>query len=172
MLVATRGGLSVELCAVRYPISLMALYRLVCALGQQSLVAVLTRCGLPLPTYILADEKRSRCLTEKVYLPTIVSGRVLWHLGYTTEASTAAFIQSYQVFQRAAVAHWAGGPIQRTHDRSARACTTTLSSGQGSNSSTSYRRYTDSAECFTWRSRAVRWREWRRSAVRRSLPKA
>jgi hypothetical protein len=44
----------------------MALYRLICALGQQSLVAVLTRCGLPLPAYFLADEKHSHCLTEKV----------------------------------------------------------------------------------------------------------
>jgi hypothetical protein len=33
----------------------MALYRLVCALGQQSLVGALTRCGLPLPVYFLAD---------------------------------------------------------------------------------------------------------------------
>ena len=38
-----------------------------------------------------------------MYLPTIVCGRVLWHLGYTTEASAAAFTQSYQAFQRAAV---------------------------------------------------------------------
>src|SRR5882672_10509344 len=81
----------------------MALSRLVCAFGHQSLVAVLTRCRLPLPVYFLADEKHSRCLTDKVYLPTIVSGRVLWHLGYTTEASAAAFTQSYQAFQRAAV---------------------------------------------------------------------
>ena len=66
-------------------------------------MTVLTRCGLPLPVYFLADEKHSRCLTEKVYLPTIVSGRVLWHLGYTTEASAAAFVQSYGEFQRAAV---------------------------------------------------------------------
>jgi len=51
----------------------------------------------------LADEKHSHCLTDKVYLPTIVTGRVLWHLGYTTEASTTAFTQSYQEFQRAAV---------------------------------------------------------------------
>src|SRR6266478_9476014 len=80
----------------------MALYRLICALGQQSLVIALTRCALPLPTYFLADEKHSRCLTDKVYLPTIVTGRVLWHLGYTTEASAAAFTESYQVFQRAA----------------------------------------------------------------------
>ena len=83
-------------------ISPMALYRLVCALGHHSLVTVLTRCGLPLPVYVLADEKHSRCLTEKVYLPTIVSGRVLWHLGYTTEASAAAFTQSYEALQRAA----------------------------------------------------------------------
>src|ERR671928_1166382 len=102
-LLATHGGLSLEWCAVLYHISPMALYRLVCALGQQSLIAVLIRCGLPLPTYILADEKHSRCLTEKVYLPTIVSGRVIWHLGYTTEASAVAFTQSYQEFQRAAV---------------------------------------------------------------------
>lgn len=37
-----------------------------------------------------------------VYLPTIVRGRVIWHLGYTEEASTAALTQSYGVFQRAA----------------------------------------------------------------------
>lgn len=37
-----------------------------------------------------------------MYLPTIVHGRVLWHLGYTEEASAVAFTQSYQVFQRAA----------------------------------------------------------------------
>jgi hypothetical protein len=81
----------------------MALYRLVCAFGRQSLVPVLTRCGLPLPTYFLADEKHSRCLTDKVYLPTIVCGRVIWHLGYTEAASTTAFTQSYREFQQAAL---------------------------------------------------------------------
>src|SRR6266536_4278860 len=101
-LLATHGGLSLELCAVLYHIPPMALSRLVCAFGRHSLVTVLTRCGLPLPVYFLADEKHSRCLTEKVYLPTIVSGRVLWHLGYTTEASAAALTQSYGAFQRAA----------------------------------------------------------------------
>ena len=101
-LLATHGGLSLERCAVVCHVSPMALCRLICALGHQSLVAVLTRCGLPLPAYFLADEKHSHCLTEKVYLPTIVSGRVIWHLGYTEAASAAAFTQSYQVFQRAA----------------------------------------------------------------------
>ena len=90
-LLATHGGLSVELCAVICHLSPMALYRLVCALGQQSVVTVLSRCGLPLPIYVLAHEKHSHCLTDKVYLPTMVSGRVLWHLGYTEHASAAAF---------------------------------------------------------------------------------
>ncbi len=81
-LLATHGGLSLELCAVLYHLSPMA---------------------LPLPTYFLADEKHSRCLTNKVYLPTIVCGRVLWHLGYTEASSTAAFTQSYREFQQAAL---------------------------------------------------------------------
>src|SRR2546426_244933 len=51
---------------------------------------------------LLADEKHCYCLTNKVYLPTIVSGRVIWHLGYTEEASAAALTQSYGEFQRAA----------------------------------------------------------------------
>ena len=80
----------------------MALYRLICAFGQHSVVMGLTRCGLPVPTYILADEKHSRCLTEKVYLPTIVSGRVIWHLGYSDSKSAVAFPASYGDFQRAA----------------------------------------------------------------------
>src|SRR6266702_74392 len=102
-LLATHGGLSLEWCAVICHLSPMALYRLVCALGHQSVVAVLTRCGLSLPVYLLADEKHSRCLTEKVYLPTIVSGRVIWHLGYTEDASAVAFTQSYREYQRAAL---------------------------------------------------------------------
>jgi hypothetical protein len=76
-LLATHGGLSLELCAVLYHLSPMALYRLVWALGPQGMVTVLTRCGLALPVYCLADEKRAHCPTTKVSLPTIVRGRVL-----------------------------------------------------------------------------------------------
>ena len=104
-LIATHGGLSLEWCATICHISPMALYRLICALGQHGLVTVLTRCHLPLPTYILADEKHSRCLTERVYLTSIVRGRVIWHLGYSESKSAAAFTESYGVFQRAALAH-------------------------------------------------------------------
>jgi hypothetical protein len=104
-LIATHGGLSLEWCATICHISPMALYRLICALGQHSLVSVLVNCHLSLPAYILADEKHSTCLTERVYLPTIVSGRVIWHLGYSDSKSAAAFTQSYGVFQQAALAH-------------------------------------------------------------------
>jgi hypothetical protein len=44
-------------------------------------------------------------LTDKVDLPTIVSGRVIWHLGYTTAASVAVLTPSSQVFQRTASPH-------------------------------------------------------------------
>src|SRR6478672_3082875 len=104
-LLATHGGLSLEWCATICHISPMALYRVICAFGQHSLVSVLTRCGLRLPTYILADEKHSRCLTERVYLTSIVKGRVIWHLGYSASKSAAACTASYGVFQRAALAH-------------------------------------------------------------------
>jgi transposase-like protein len=104
-LIATHGGLSLEWCATICHISPMALYRWICALGQHSLVTVLVKCRLSLPPYILADEKHSRCLTERVYLPTIVSGRVIWHLGYSDAKSAAAFTQSYGVFQQAALEH-------------------------------------------------------------------
>ena len=82
----------------------MALSRVICACGHHSVVTVLTQCGLPLPTYILADEKHSRCLTDKAYLPTIVSGRALWHLGSSASKSAAAFTASDGEFQRAPLA--------------------------------------------------------------------
>jgi hypothetical protein len=104
-LIATHGGLSLEWCATICDISPMALYRLICALGQHSLVSVLLKCHLSLPTYLLADEKHSQCLTERVYLPTIVSGRAIWHLGYSDSKSAAAFTESYGQFQQAALEH-------------------------------------------------------------------
>src|SRR5256885_5889853 len=54
-LLATHGGLSLELCAVIGHISPMAVYRLVCSFWHQSGGPVLTRCGLPLPVYFLTD---------------------------------------------------------------------------------------------------------------------
>jgi hypothetical protein len=57
-LLATHGGLSLERCAVICHLSPMALYRLVCAFGHQSRMAVLTRCGLALPVYFLARQRK------------------------------------------------------------------------------------------------------------------
>jgi hypothetical protein len=74
-------------------------------LGQHSLVNVLLTCHLSLPAYILADEKHSKCLTARLYLPTIVRGRVLWHLGYSDAKSAVAFPESYGQFQQAALQH-------------------------------------------------------------------
>src|SRR3989442_1395714 len=56
-LMATHGGLRLAGGAVIGTIPPQAPYLLVWPLGPQSLVTVLTRCGLPLPVYILADEK-------------------------------------------------------------------------------------------------------------------
>lgn len=66
---------------------------------------MLTRYGLELPPYFLANEKYGCYLTDKAYLPTIVHGRVLWHLGYTEEASAPAFTKSYGEFQCTAAQH-------------------------------------------------------------------
>jgi hypothetical protein len=101
-LLATHGGLSVERCAMLGHLAPMALYRLGCACGHHSLVAVLTRRGLSLPVYCLAAAKHRRCLTETVFLPTIVCGRVSWHLGSAAEASAAALTPSYGELQCAA----------------------------------------------------------------------
>jgi hypothetical protein len=51
--------------------------------------------------YLLADEKHNRCLTDKAYLPTIVSGRATWLPGLPSDSKSAvAFIKSYGVFNR------------------------------------------------------------------------
>jgi len=100
-LLATHGGLSLEWSATLFNLYPMSIYRLVCAFGRTTLVTVLTRCQLPLPRYLLADEKHSYCLTQKVYLPTIVQGRVIWHVGYTEAKSADAFEASYAPFQQA-----------------------------------------------------------------------
>ncbi len=103
VLLATHGGLSLEYCAVLWNVSPMAIYRLICAIGRTHLVTLLTRCRLSIPEYFHADEKHSHCLSEKVYLPTIVCGRVIWHLGYTTDKSAEAFEASYAQFQQDAL---------------------------------------------------------------------
>src|SRR4249919_2148060 len=50
---------------VRVRLGGLTIWRIQCTTCR----TVFSRCGLPLPTYFLADEKHSRCLTGKVYLP-------------------------------------------------------------------------------------------------------
>ena len=57
-LLATHGGLSLELCAVLSYISPMALSRLVCALGDQSLVTVLTKKRREAPAFMPGMDRR------------------------------------------------------------------------------------------------------------------
>lgn len=101
-LLASHGGLSLEWSATLFNLSAMSIYRLVCAFGRTNLVTVLTRCQLPLPQYLLADEKHSHCLTEKVYLPTIVAGRLIWQVGYSEDQLATSFQAAYGQFQQAA----------------------------------------------------------------------
>ena len=103
-LLATHGGLSLQICATIENVDAMAIYRLICWIGRNGLVKLLTQCHLPLPEYFIADEKHSHCLAKRVYLPTIGCGRVVWHLGYTSSKSVEAFADSYGEFQRAAKA--------------------------------------------------------------------
>ena len=113
-LMATHGGLSLEICAVIENVCPMAIlrmggqtsriYRLVCSVGRTCLVRLATRCDLPLPQYFIADEKHTHCLDKRVYLPTISCGRVIWHLGYTTAKSVEAFAADYGEFRQAALA--------------------------------------------------------------------
>ena len=71
-LLATHGGLSLELCAVISHISPMALYRLVCALGQHSLVTVLTpdaRChcrSTSWPTRSTVAVSLRKCISRRL----------------------------------------------------------------------------------------------------------
>ncbi len=100
-LTALSGGLSLEICAVIPNISPMSVYRLICSLGKNCMISLLTRCGLSLPEYFCADEKHSLRLGEKVYLTTTVKGHLIRYPGYTGDKSAASSEQSYRLFQQA-----------------------------------------------------------------------
>src|SRR5207248_8000364 len=64
-LIATHGGLSLEWCATICHISPMAPHRLICVLGQHSLVRVLVICHLSLTAYLQADVKIRPCISVR-----------------------------------------------------------------------------------------------------------
>ena len=102
-LLCSHVGQSLEVSAIILNISPMAIYRLICSLGKACMVKLLTRCKLSLPEYFEVDEKHSNCLTDKVYLPTVVKGHLIWHMGYTKDKSEMAFEKSYGQFRDAGV---------------------------------------------------------------------
>ena len=104
-LLSSHGGQSLEISSIILNISPMAIYRLVCSLGKACLVKLLTRCGLSLPEYFEVDEKHSACLTDKVYLPTVVRGHLIWHMGYTKDKSALEFEKSYSQFRQAGLSY-------------------------------------------------------------------
>lgn len=100
-ILAVHGGLSLENCSRLFDMSPMAIYRLILIFGRRCLVDILLMSGLTLPEYFLADEKHSHVRDMKVYLPTIVEGRVIWHLGYCEDKSADSFEKSYGDFKDA-----------------------------------------------------------------------
>lgn len=98
------GGLSLEWAAINFKTTAMALYRLICRFGSAPMVRVLHHCDLPLPEYLIADEKHCKRIGDKVYLPTITSGRVIWLQTIYQDKSAATFGQAYGEFAQPAYA--------------------------------------------------------------------
>ena len=95
-------GASLEVNSSLFGVPVMQSYNYICAIGRNNLVKMLTNCGLPLPKYLISDEKHAKCQSEAVYLPTIVSGRVLWHLGYCESLSETSLTENYGIFKESA----------------------------------------------------------------------
>ena len=97
-LIAYHGGLSFENCAICFNINAMSLYRIICAFGKYSIPAILHKTGIPLPRYAQADEKHTKCLQEKGYIPLLTSGHVIWHIDYVDSLDDEVLENSYQKF--------------------------------------------------------------------------
>lgn len=92
------GGLSFENCAIGANMSGMALYRLLCAFGKYSLEHTLSTAGVSLPKHVQADEKHTKCLGEKGYIPIVSSGHAIWHIDYVDTVDEEVLEASYRQF--------------------------------------------------------------------------
>lgn len=97
-LIAYHGGLSFENCAICFNIAPLALYRIICAFGKYSLEHVLTKAGVPLPKHVQVDEKHTKCLGQKGYIPIVSSGHAIWHIDYVSSVDEEILEGSYQQF--------------------------------------------------------------------------
>jgi len=100
----TYYGSSLAVNSNLFEVSAMTQYSYICAIGRFDLVKMLINCHLALPQFIICDEKHSRCQGEAVYLPTIVSGRVIWNLDYSKGLTEPELIKSYGEFKQSALA--------------------------------------------------------------------
>ncbi len=92
-------GASLEVNFNLFEVPAMQQYNYLCAIGRVELVKTLINSALSLPDYIICDEKHSKTEGGKSYLPTIVSGRVLWHLGYTEGLTELELTKNYGEFK-------------------------------------------------------------------------
>ncbi len=92
-------GASLEVNFALFGVSAMQQYNYFCAIGRNSLVKILINCSLELPAYPIFDEKHCKCRSDKSYLPTIVEGRVIWHLGYVESLSEDTLTANYGIFK-------------------------------------------------------------------------
>jgi hypothetical protein len=95
------GGLSLENCTIGTSLSGVALYRLICSFGKASLAQVLTKAGVPLPKHVQADEKHTKCLGTKGYIPLMSAGHVIWQIDYVDSVDEAVLEASYRQFATA-----------------------------------------------------------------------
>ena len=101
-LVAYHGGLSFENCFIIFHISPLSLYAFLCRLGNSHLVPTLAKTGLQPPQDFQVDEKHTKCLGEKAYIPLITEKHVVWHVDYTESLEEKVLETSYQEFQKEA----------------------------------------------------------------------
>jgi len=116
-IIAYHGGLSFENCAICYNISPMCLYRLICAFGKHCLATMLYQAGVPLPKNLQADEKHTKCLGEKGYIPLLTCGHAIWDIDYidnVDEQTLAPFYQQFVEQTKALEPNYA--PKTITHD--------------------------------------------------------
>ena len=57
---------------------------------------MLNKVGVALPQNLQADEKHTKCLGEKGYIPLLTSGHVIWHINYVHSLDDAVLEASYR----------------------------------------------------------------------------
>ncbi len=97
-LIAYHGGLSLENCTICFNIKAMALYRIICTFGKYSLPSIFYKAGLTLPKNAQVDEKHTKCMGDKGYIPMLTCGHTIWHIDYVESLDNDTLESSYRKF--------------------------------------------------------------------------